>query len=88
MDRFTYYGLGGTPYLYVNGVNRGYSSSAWDGYITSAAAGDAPVSIEFSGNYDYITATGTCNLSVTAETGVTGDYKLHLVLVEDEEEDM
>ncbi len=40
--------------------------------------------IEFDGTYDYMTGLGSCSVTVHAEDGVSGNYILHLVLVEDD----
>ncbi len=76
--------MGGTPYLYVDGVNRGYSSGAWAGHINTAHEGEASLGIVVSGSFDEVSGQGSCTVAIDPEDGASGSYTLQLVLVEDE----
>jgi hypothetical protein len=88
VTRMNYYGLNWVPYLAIDGDNSlnvgDESVSVWEAAITEQMAiGTAPLGIAVTGDMNY-QAQGTLDVTLTPETGVTGDYTLHVVLVEDD----
>jgi hypothetical protein len=77
--RREYYGVNAVPDIQVDGVN----TNSWQNLITSNAATSAPLSIDLFGIYDNPSGNGSCVVAMTPEAGVSGDYKLHVVLVQD-----
>jgi len=75
----TYYGVNAVPDIQVDGVN----TSSWSSLIPAHAATTAPLAIGLAGSYDYQTGMGSVVIALDPEAGVSGNYKLHVVLVQD-----
>ena len=87
VTRMDFYGLNWVPYVSIdgnNGLNTGDESvSVWTAALTDQMAiGTAPLGISATGDMNY-QADGYLDITLTPEAGTTGDYTLHVVLVED-----
>jgi len=81
--RRSYYGLNWVPYMCIDGENDENSTTAWQNHILSNSGTTAPLGIELAGSFDYQSGNGSVAVSLTPETGVSGNYTLHVVLVQD-----
>jgi hypothetical protein len=81
--RRSYYGLNWVPYMCIDGENDENSTTAWQNHILSNAGTTAPLGIELAGSFDYQSGDGSVVVSLTPETGVSGNYTLQVVLVQD-----
>lgn len=54
----------------------------WEDRILSQSIVTAPLGLSITGSIDYQTA-GTCEITLEPETGINGDYTMHVALVED-----
>ena len=77
--RRSYYGVNAVPDIQVDGVN----TNSWQTVITNNAATPAPLGIGLAGSYDYQTGNGSVVIALDPEAGVSGNYTLHVVLVQD-----
>lgn len=77
--RRSYYGVNAVPNVQVDGFN----TNSWQSTITNNSATPAPLGISMAGSYDYQTGNGSAVIELSPETGVSGSYKLHVVLVQD-----
>jgi hypothetical protein len=72
-----------TPWLWVDGKQRGYDCYAWEGYVADAVAQPADVEVNLTGNYDPVSRTGqivaefvngtSSSISGTALAAITED---------------
>lgn len=81
--RRTYYGLNWVPYMCIDGANDEGSTTAWQNHILSNTSITSPLEITLSGAFDYQSGNGSCVVTMTPETGVSGNYTLMVVLVQD-----
>ena len=77
--RRNYYGVNAVPDIQVDGIN----TSSWQSVIPANAATTAPLAIGLAGNFDYQSGIGSVLVTLDPETGVSGDYTLQVVMVED-----
>lgn len=81
--RRSYYSVTWVPWMDIDGVTDGGSTTAWQNHILANAATTAPLAITLSGNFDYQSGLGSLQVTLDPETGVNGNYTLHVVLVQD-----
>lgn len=77
--RRSYYGVNAVPDVQVDGVN----TNSWQSAITANAATTSPLGIGLAGSFDYQTGNGSVVIALDPEAGVSGNYTLHVVLVQD-----
>lgn len=75
-----YYGVNAVPYMAVDGNYAG----SWQSTITSHGNLSSPLEIVIDGTYNYLNGDGFLDIDLYTETGVSGIYRLHVVLVEDD----
>lgn len=73
-----HYIVNAVPYIRIDGVN----AASWQDAITNNSALPAPLGISIGGVLDY-SGVSQCEVTLTPESGVNGEYTLHVVLVED-----
>ena len=81
--RRNFYGLNWVPYMVIDGQNDEGNTAAWETHILNNAATTSPLEITIAGSFNYQTGNGGCMITLNPETGVSGNYTLHMVLVED-----
>jgi len=71
------------PYMALDGVNDESSATVLQNHILANAQTVAPLAISMAGNFDYQNGNGNVIVTLDPETGITGDYILQVVLVQD-----
>ncbi len=71
------------PYMVIDGENDENSTTAWQNHILANAATTAPLAISVAGNFDYQSGQGSALITLDPETGINGNYRLKVVLVQD-----
>ncbi|MBC8374977.1 MAG: VCBS repeat-containing protein [FCB group bacterium] len=78
-----YYNVQWVPWIEIDGVTDGGSTTAWESHILANAQTTAPLAISLAGNFDYQTLSGSVLVTLDPEEGVSGNYTLQVVLVQD-----
>ncbi len=81
--RQTYYSVQWVPWMTIDGVTDGGSTTTWQNHILTNAATTAPLALSLAGNFDYQSGNESLLVTLDPETGVNGTYTLHVVLVQD-----
>jgi len=77
--------LGGyyTPWLWVDGRQRGYDYSLWPGYVTQQLAVPTPVSLTLNGTYNQGTRSGTIQARIQNDSSAEITARVSVVVTED-----
>ena len=78
-----YYSVTWVPWMDIDGITDGGSTTTWQNHILTNAATTAPLALSLAGNFDYQSGNGSVLVTLDPETGVNGNYTLHVVLVQD-----
>jgi hypothetical protein len=83
--RRSYYAVSYVPQIHFNGTTFGGSGySAWENMISNLTGNNAPISIDLGGGYDWGSRQGFLDVDITSESGVEGEYRLYVVLIEND----
>ncbi|MGB9742228.1 MAG: Omp28-related outer membrane protein [bacterium] len=78
-----YNGAYATPWLWVDGRQRGYNYNLWAGYVAARITEPTPVQITLSGNYDPASRNGTIRALIQNDSTDTLIIRISVVITED-----
>lgn len=78
-----YNGSYATPWLWVDGRQRGYQYTLWPGYVSQRVTVPTPVSIVITGTYDQGTRTGTVQTVLQNDSAAAITARVSVVITED-----
>jgi len=78
-----YGGSYATPWLWVDGRQRGYIYSLWPGYVAQQLLVPTPVNITLSGTYEQSTRAGTIRAVVQNDSSAEITARVSVVITED-----
>ncbi len=78
-----YSGSYATPWLWVDGRQRGYNYNLWRNYVAERITIPTPVQITLSGNYDPSTRNGTIQAVIQNDSSDAIDARISVVITED-----
>lgn len=78
-----YNGSYATPWLWVDGRQRGYIYSQWPTYVAQQLAAPTPVSMTLAGAYNQSTRTGTIQAVIQNDSSAEITARVSVVITED-----